>query len=82
MSDTPTTVEERIIVLLCISREDINPDPKRVIKYPKEIKRKSDPASPWPIPRSFSILGIKGAKMILAIKFRKKIAVKKRRGVN
>jgi len=28
------------------------------------------------------MLGIKGAKMILAIKFRKKIAVKNRRGPN
>ncbi len=32
------------------------------------------------MPRSFSIVGIKGAKMILAIKFRKKINARKRRG--
>ena len=50
------------------------------MKYPAEINRKRDPASPWLTPRSFSMAGIKGARIILEIKFRKKIVVKKRRG--
>jgi hypothetical protein len=47
-----------------------------------EINRKSDPASPWPIPRSFSTVGNKGARMILAIKLRKKIKANNKRGLD
>jgi hypothetical protein len=61
-----------------MSREATNPEPRRDMKYPIEINRKSDPASPWPTPKSFSMVGRRGARMILARKFRKKIPVNKR----
>jgi hypothetical protein len=76
----PTVVAETIMVLLCVSRDDKKPAPSRETKYPAEMRRKSDPASVCPIPRSFSIVGISGASMILAMKFRKKIQVNSRSG--
>jgi len=79
-SARPTAVAETMIVLLCKRREEKKPDPRSEVKYPAEINRKRDPASPWVIPRSFSMAGIKGARIILEIKFRKKIVVKKSRG--
>jgi hypothetical protein len=45
-SAIPTVVAERTMVFLCVSREDKRPAPKRDMKYPEEMKRKSDPASP------------------------------------
>ena len=71
-----------MIVPLCVMREETNPDPISVTKYPNEINRNSDPASEWLTPMSFSIAGIKGPGMTLEIKFKKKIVAKKRRGHN
>jgi hypothetical protein len=45
------------------------------------MMKKRDPASPWPMFRSFSTAGIKGARMILERKFNRKIPARKRRGV-
>lgn len=73
----PTAVAETIIVLLCMRQEDKNPAPVRDMKYPAEIKRKSAPASLCPSPKSFSIVGIKGDRMILDRKFNEKIPVNK-----
>jgi hypothetical protein len=47
--------------------------PKIPIKYPKDINRKSNPASLWVRLRSASIVGINGEKMIRAVKLIKKI---------
>jgi hypothetical protein len=69
-------MEEKVTVLLWVNLEEIHPDPKRVIKYPREISRKMNPASPWLRPSSLSISGINGARLTLAIKFRKKMEVK------
>jgi hypothetical protein len=41
----PIAVAETINVRLCMSREATNPDPRRDMKYPNDIKRKSEPAS-------------------------------------
>jgi hypothetical protein len=79
-SAIPTAVAERIIVFLCFRREDKNPAPIRDIKYPAEIKRKSVPASLCPSPKSFSMVGIKGDRMILDRKFMEKIPVKRMLG--
>ena len=76
----PTVVTEKTIVLLCVSRDDKKPAPSREVKYPTEMMRKNDPASAWLIPKSFSIVGIKGASIILAMKLRKKMQVNKRIG--
>jgi hypothetical protein len=42
-------------------------------KYPTEISKKKEPASPWPTPRSFSIVGRRGESAIRERKFKKKI---------
>jgi hypothetical protein len=44
------------------------------------MMKKRDPASPWPIRRSFSTVGISGARTILERKFNRKIPARKRRG--
>jgi hypothetical protein len=41
----PMAVAEKMIVRLCMSLEATNPDPRRDMKYPIDIKRKSEPAS-------------------------------------
>jgi hypothetical protein len=41
----PIAVAETMSVRLCMSREATNPDPRRDMKYPNDIKRKSEPAS-------------------------------------
>jgi hypothetical protein len=74
-------MEEKVTVLLWVYREESHPDPKRAMKYPREISRKRNPASPWLRFNSFSISGIKGARVTLAKKFRKKIEVKIRSGL-
>jgi hypothetical protein len=45
-SERPTAVEDRMMIFLCVRRDDIKPDPRMVMKYPREIKKKSEPASP------------------------------------
>jgi hypothetical protein len=74
----PRDIAERVMVFLCVRREETKPEHKRDTKYPVEIRRKRDPASPWLIPSSVSMAGNKGASTILDIKFRKKMRVKKR----
>jgi hypothetical protein len=76
----PIAVAETIIVHLCMNREATNPDPRRDMKYPNDIKRKSEPASECPRLKSFSMVGSRGARIILPRKFRKKIPAKKRMG--
>jgi hypothetical protein len=58
----------------------MNPEPSRVIKYPKEIRRKKEPASAWLIARSDSTPGIKGARIMRDKKFTKKMEVSNRSG--
>jgi len=49
-------------------------------KYPREISKKKEPASPWPTLRSFSIVGRRGESAIRERKFKKKIPVRLRSG--
>jgi hypothetical protein len=49
-------------------------------KYPREISKKKEPASPWPTLRSFSIVGRRGESTIRARKFKKKIPARLRIG--
>ena len=39
-----TAAEEKMMVPLCVSREEKNPDPSKLVMYPAEIKRKNNPA--------------------------------------
>jgi hypothetical protein len=55
-------------------------DPRSMIQYPNDRMKKKDPASSWPILRSFSTLGNRGDRTIREIKFKKKIPTRKRRG--
>jgi len=75
-SDTPTATDERIIVLLWVSRDETNPEPKTPVKKPSEIFRKREPAVPCPMFRSPSIAGNRGVRNILARNVRKKIPVR------
>jgi hypothetical protein len=67
----PTATDERTIVLLCWRRAETKPDPITTKQYPREFKRKREPASSCPIFKSFSIAGIKGERMIRERKFKK-----------
>jgi hypothetical protein len=49
-------------------------------KYPREISKKKEPASPCPTPRSFSIVGRRGESAIRERKFKKKIPARLRSG--
>ena len=42
----PIAIAETMIVFLWVIREDMCPDPRSDIKYPKERNRKREPASP------------------------------------
>jgi hypothetical protein len=66
-SAMPTAAEEKMMVPLCVSREEKNPDPSRLVMYPAEIKRKNNPAWLWLTPKSFSTVGSKGERMILDV---------------
>src|SRR4029450_1687834 len=59
-----------------------NPDPSSPLTHPPEIKKKKDPAWPWLIPNSFSMVGSSGERMILAMKLMRKIIAKKTTGPN
>ena len=74
----PTVMADNDMVLLWVTAAERKPEPNIPIKYPKDINRKSKPASLWVRLRSTSIVGIKGEKMILAVKLIKKIKTKKR----
>jgi hypothetical protein len=65
-----------------LKREDTNPDPIRVMKYPSEIIKNNVPASEWVRFRSVSILGVRGASMIRETKLIKKIDVRISSGPN
>jgi hypothetical protein len=69
-----------MMVLRWLSREETNPDPKSSIQYPREIRRKREPASSCPNFRSCSTVGIRGDKTILARKLRRKVPTRKRSG--
>jgi len=71
-----------MIVFLWVRRDEINPDASRVEKYPRDIRRKRDPASAWLKARSDLTLGIKGAKTIREMKLTKKIDVNSKSGVS
>jgi hypothetical protein len=76
----PTQAQEAMIVRLWERREERKPDPITAAKYPADIRKKRNPAPPWPIPKSLSTVGRKGARIILAVKFKKKISARKRTG--
>jgi hypothetical protein len=76
-SVNPTAADDNDMVLLWVTAAERKPEPNIPIKYPKEIIRKSKPASLWVRLRSASIVGINGEKMILAVKLIKKIKAKK-----
>jgi len=44
MSASPRAAAESAMVFLWEIRDEMNPDPKSVIKYPEEMMRNSDPA--------------------------------------
>jgi hypothetical protein len=46
------------------------------------MMKKRDPASPWPMFKSFSTAGNRGARTILERKFNRKIPDRKRRGAS
>jgi hypothetical protein len=54
----------------------MNPEPKSARQYPKEMRKKRDPASSCPIFNSNSIVGIRGDRMILERKFKRKISTR------
>ena len=80
ISASPRETAETTMVFLCDMRAERNPDPRIDAKYPDEMMRNIDPAWAWPMPRSTSIVGIRGAGMIRAMKFRKNREVMKRMG--
>jgi hypothetical protein len=51
-----------------------------MVQYPREIRKKKDPASPWPTRRSFSIVGRRGENVIRERKFKKKIPARLKSG--
>ena len=73
----PTPNRERIRVLLWFKRDETKPEPREPIKTPTEPIRKIEPDWLKERPRSRLIVGIKGAKINLLIKVRKKMIVRK-----
>jgi hypothetical protein len=65
------------MVFWWVTAAERKPEPNIPVKYPKEINRKSKPASLWVRLRSASIVGINGEKMILAVKLIKNIKTRK-----
>ena len=78
----PIAMLENRIVCRWVNRDEMNPDASRVVKYPREIIRKRDPASAWLNASSVLTFGINGANMIRAMKFTKKIDVSSKSGDN
>jgi hypothetical protein len=78
----PTAILENIIISLWVRRDEINPDKSRVVKYPRDINRKREPASAWLKASSDLTPGIKGARIMRDRKFTKKIEVSSKRGVS
>jgi len=71
---------ENMIVLLCVRRDETNPEASRVVKYPREIRKNKDPASAWFRDRSILTLGINGARTMREMKFTKKMEVSSKSG--
>jgi len=78
-SEPPTATDERIMVRLWVRRDETNPEPIRPMKKPREMKKKSEPASLCPMFRSLSIVGSRGERITRVRKLIKNIAVRKRR---
>ena len=76
-SVNPTAAEDNDMVFWWVTAAERKPEPNIPVKYPKEINRKSKPASLWVRLRSASIVGINGEKMILAVKLIKNIKTRK-----
>ena len=76
-SVNPTAAEDNDMVFWWVRAAERKPEPNIPVKYPKEINRKSKPASLWVRLRSASIVGINGEKMILAVKLIKNIKTRK-----
>jgi len=51
-------------------------------EFRADIKKKKDPAWPWLISNSFSMVGSSGERMILAMKLIRKITARKTTGPN
>lgn len=81
-SAEPTAMAETAMVFLWLIREDMCPDPKSDIKYPRERKRNKEPASLWLNPKLFSIVGSNGAKTIREVKFNKKMEAMRKSGMS
>jgi len=75
---SPIMMDERVMVLRWESQEERKPEEIRPIQYPKETRKKREPASLCPIFNSSSIIGIKGEKTILERKFKEKIPTRKK----
>ena len=76
-SVNPTAMADKDMLFLWVTAAETKPEPNIPIKYPKDINRKSNPASLWLRPRSLSIVGIRGEKMTRAVKLTKKVDAKK-----
>ena len=72
----PEAKLEKIIVRRWVRRDEINPEANNVVKYPTEIKRKSEPASALLKARSDLTLGISGARTMRDKKLTKKMEVR------
>jgi hypothetical protein len=75
----PAKAEKRM-VFLWVKREERNPDPMTVTKYPAVVTRIKEPDWTWERDRSFSIAGSRGAMMILPVMLRKKMEARTRIG--
>lgn len=81
MKNAPLTVtEERRMVLLWLSREEIKPEKITMMQYPREMIKKRAPASPCLNFKSSSIVGIRGDRIIRERKFERKIPTRKNSG--
>jgi len=76
----PVATAEKVIVFLCLIREETKPEHNNAIKYPEADIRKKEPA--WSCVRFISdnMVGNKGERIIRMVKFKKKIDVRKNRG--
>jgi hypothetical protein len=63
-----------------LSQEETKPEARSMIQYPKEVMKKKEPAWSCPTFKSFSMVGIKGARTVREMKFKKKIPTRKIRG--
>ena len=78
----PDAIAENAIVFLCLIFDETNPEHNIEIKYPVADIKKKEPA--WLAVRfiSDSMVGSKGEIIIRMVKFRKKIDVKKNKGIS